>query len=104
MSAREAPRELLNLACATRDDWTREETWAAIYAARAAGLEWDRLVLRLLTIALRAEEPPTRPRELWDDMRGIRGGQPGTGAPLDPAVKARLLAYLAAKAAGEGGD
>lgn len=93
---REAPRELLNLACAIRPDWTREETWAAIYAAKTAGLPWERLVMRLLGIALRDEDPPTRPRELWDDVRGLRD-LPGTGAPLDPGVKARLLADIAAK-------
>lgn len=95
---REATRELLNLACAVRGDWSREETWAAIYAAKTAGLPWDRLLMRLLGIALRDEDPPTSPRELRDDVRGVRD-LPGTGAPLDPGVRARLLADLAATSA-----
>ena len=99
---REAPRELLNLACAIRADWTHEETWAAIYAARTAGLEWRRIVTRLVDIAFSDEEPPTRPRELWDDVRGM-WNQPGTGVPLDPDVKARLLAELKSKTAPEQG-
>jgi hypothetical protein len=68
---REAPRELLDFACATRPDWTREETWNAMHAAKTAGLDWTRLALRLMGIALREETPPTSPRELWDFARGI---------------------------------
>ncbi|HMG64530.1 MAG TPA: hypothetical protein VK599_16425 [Streptosporangiaceae bacterium] len=97
--AREAPRELLSLACATRPDWTREETWNAIHAARTAGLEWDRLALRLMAIAFREETPPTSPRELWDAVRGLRD-LPGTGAPPG----AGYLAVKAAKGWGTGGQ
>ena len=93
---REALRELLNLACAVRPDWTREETWAAIYAAKTAGHEWKRIVTRLIDIAFRDDTTPTRPRELWDDVRGVRN-QPGTGVPLDPDVKARLFADIKAR-------
>ena len=91
----ESTRGLLQFACLTRPDWTREETWNAIHAAKTAGLPWDRLVRRLLDIAFRAETPPTRPRELWDDARGVRDRVvPGQ---LDPEVRARLLADLAAR-------
>ena len=91
----ESTRGLLYFACLTRPDWTREETWSAIYAAKTAGLPWDRLVRRLLDIAFRVETPPTRPRELWDDARGVRDRVvPGQ---LDPEVRARLLADLAAR-------
>jgi hypothetical protein len=68
---REAPRELLALACAVRPDWDEAETWNAMHAAKTAGLDWTRLALRLMGIALRVETPPTRPRELWDFARGI---------------------------------
>jgi len=68
---REAPRELLAFVCATREDWSHEETWAAMHAAKTAGLDWTRLALRLMGIALREETPPTSPRELWDFARGI---------------------------------
>lgn len=89
-AVREAPRELLAFACAVRPDWTREETWAAIYAAKTAGLDWTRLALRLMGIALREEFPPTSPRELWDYARGITSKAAGRPPPAD---------YLAAKAA-----
>lgn len=95
---REAERELIAFARATRPDWTQQETWAAVYAARTAGLEWARLAIRLVDIAFSDEEPPTRPRELWDDVRGLRG-QPRNGVPLDPDVKARLLEDLKSKTA-----
>jgi hypothetical protein len=68
---REAPRELLALACAVRPDWDEAEVWNAMHAAKTAGLDWTRLALRLMGIALRVETPPTRPRELWDFARGI---------------------------------
>jgi len=91
----ESTRGLLQFACLTRPDWTREETWNAIHAAKTAGLPWDRLVRRLLDIAFRVETPPTRPRELWDDARGVRDRVvPGH---LDPELRARLLADLAAR-------
>jgi hypothetical protein len=67
----ESARGLLNFACDTRLDWTREEVWNSIHAAKTAGLEWDKLALRLMGIAFRQETPPTRPRELWDFARGI---------------------------------
>lgn len=95
---RKAERELIAFACATRPDWTQQETWAAVYAARTAGLDWARLAARLVDIAFREEETPTRPRELWDDVRGLRN-LPGTGVPLDPDVKARLLEELKSKTA-----
>jgi hypothetical protein len=93
---RESPRELLALACAMRQDWTTEETWTAILACKTAGFEWSRIVRKLVDLALKDEEgPPTRPGELWDAVRGIKS-LPGTGAPLDPAVKAELFGRLAA--------
>jgi len=97
-AAREAARELLAFACSTRRDWTPEETWNAVHAARTAGLDWDKLALRLMAIALREEDPPTRPRELWDYARGITSkaaGQP-------PA--AGYLAVKAARGWGTGGQ
>ena len=92
---REAPRQLLWLVCEMRADWTREETWNAIHAARTAGRDWRGIVTRLVGIALRDETPPTRPRELWDDVRGIRTPAV-TRTRLDPEVKAELFAELQA--------
>jgi hypothetical protein len=80
---REAPRELLALACAVRPDWDEGETWNAMHAAKTAGLDWTRLALRLMGIALRVETPPTRPRELWDFARGITIASQGRPPPSD---------------------
>lgn len=91
----ESPRRLLDLVCDMRRDWDPEETWTAILAAKTAGLPWPRIVRGLVDLAIRDEEPPTRPRELWDDVRGIRLPA-GTRARLDPGVKERLLADCAA--------
>lgn len=93
-SAREAPRELLAFACAVRPDWTEEEVWNSMHAARTAGLGWKRIALRLVDIAFREEDPPTRPRELWDYARGLTartGAGPATEEFRDAlaALKAR---------------
>jgi hypothetical protein len=93
---REASRELLDLACATRPDWTREETWNAIHAARTAGLDWERLALRLLGIAFRKESPPSRPGELWDFARGIT-----TKAAERPPPAEHVAGAIAALRAGD---
>jgi hypothetical protein len=97
---REAPRELLSLACAVRPDWTREETWNAIHAARTAGLPWARIAAGLVGIALREEDPPTRPRELWDFARGIAskaaGQPPHAGHAADAIAALRAGDYAAA--------
>jgi hypothetical protein len=87
----ESPRELLAFVCGMRRDWDPDETWTAILAARTAQYGWPRIVRALIDLALRDEPTPTRPRELWDDVRGLRS-LPGTGAPLDPGVKERLIA------------
>ncbi len=36
-----------------------------------------------MTIALREEDPPTRPRELWDFARGITARAAGRTPPAD---------------------
>lgn len=79
----ENPRALLAFACATRPDWTRDETWNAMHAAKTAGLAWDKLALRLMVIAFRVETPPTRPRELWDFARGITSRAGARAGPAD---------------------
>ena len=93
-AAREAPRELLAFACAVRPDWPEDEVWNAMHAARTAGLGWKRIALRLVDIAFREEDPPTRPRELWDHARGLTartGAGPATEEFRDAlaALKAR---------------
>jgi hypothetical protein len=95
-AVREAPRELLDLACATRPDWTRDEVWNSMHAAKTAGLDWTRLALRLMGIALREEVPPTSPRELWDFARGIT-----TKAAERPPPAEHVAAAVAAIIAGD---
>jgi hypothetical protein len=90
---REAARELLAFACGTRPDWTAEETWNAIHAAKTAGLDWDKLSLRLMAIAFREETPPTRPRELWDFARGLTSAS--QGRPATEEFHASLAALKA---------
>lgn len=77
---REAPRELLALVCAMRTDWGIDETRTAILASRTAGREWKHIAVRLVDIALRDETPPTRPAELWDDLRGVSARIPASAA------------------------
>ena len=91
----EAPRKLVEFVCATRPDWTEDETQTAIQACRTAGHDWSRIALGMVVLALRDETPPTRPRELWGDVWGSRS-RTGPGAPLDPDVKAGLLDRFAA--------
>lgn len=91
---REAARELLAFACATRRDWTAEETWAAVHAAKTAGLDWGRLAARLVSIALREEDPPTRPGELWDYARGLTGHR-SESVPATEEFRASLAALKA---------
>jgi hypothetical protein len=87
---RENPRSLLKFVTDTRPDWSAEETWNAMLAAKTAGLPWDKLALRLMTIAFREEDPPTKPRELWNFARGITSKAAGRPPAAD---------YLAVKAA-----
>jgi hypothetical protein len=93
---REAPRELLAFACAVRPDWDRDDVWNAMHAAKTAGLDWTRLALRLMGIALREETPPTRPRELWDFARGIT-----TKAAERPPPAEHVAGAIAAIIAGD---
>ena len=93
----EAPRKLVEFVCATRLDWTEEETQTAIQACRTAGHDWSRIALGMVVLALRDETPPTRPRELWGDVWGSRS-RTGPGAALDPGVKERLIADCEAAA------
>ena len=97
-AAREAPRELLAFACATRPDWDRDEIWSAMHAARTAGLGWDKLALRLMAIALREGDPPSRPRELWDYARGITSAS--QGRPATEEFRAGLAALSSGRGTG----
>jgi len=91
---REAPRELLALVTAMREDWSAEETWTAILACKTAGREWKLIVTRLVAIAVRDDTPPSHPRELWDDVRGVLDRrEPGS---LDPEARAKVLADIQA--------
>lgn len=92
---REAPRELRALVTAMRQDWTTEETWTAILACKTAGRDWKLIVTRLVAIALRDDTPPSRPRELWDDIRGVLD-RPAPAGRLDPEARAKVLADIQA--------
>jgi hypothetical protein len=93
----ESPRELVAFVCATRRDWTEDETQNAIQACRTAGHDWSRIALGMVVLALRDETPPTRPRELWGDVWGSRS-RTGPGGRLDPAAKAQAIADCQAAA------
>lgn len=87
----DAPRELAAFVCATRPDWTEDETMTAIGACRTAGFEWPRIALGMVVLALRDETPPTRPRELWGDVWDSRS-RTGPAGSLDPDAKAAAIA------------
>jgi len=87
---RESPRELLALVTAMREDWSPEETWTAILACKTANHEWPRIARKLVDLALKDEDPPTRPGELWDEIRGVKSPA-GTGGRLDPEARARAI-------------
>jgi hypothetical protein len=92
---RECPALLAEFTCSMREDWGHDETRAAILACKTAGLDWGRITRGLVDLALRDEEPPTEPRDLWARVRGLKSA-PGTGAPLDPRVKERLFGQFQA--------
>jgi hypothetical protein len=87
----EAPRELVEFVCATRLDWTQDETMTAIGACRTAGFDWSRIALGMVVLALRDETPPTRPRELWGDVWDSRS-RTGPAGSLDPDARAAAIA------------
>jgi hypothetical protein len=92
---REAPRELLALAVAMREDWDRDETWNALLACRAAGWEFTRTALETVRLLVRLD---SEPRELR------HASKPPIAAPehpgsLDADLRAQALA--AAEAATE---
>lgn len=59
---REAPRELLALAVAVREDWNAEETWQAIRAAHDAGWSWKRTVDEVTRLLFMPEGQPSSMR------------------------------------------
>ena len=92
---REASRELLALVTAMREDWSPEETWTAILACKTAGRDWKLIATRLVAIAIRDDTPPSHPRELWDDVRGVLD-RPAPPGRLDPEARAKVLADIQA--------
>jgi len=70
----EDPRALLNLACGSRPDWDREETWRAIHAAHNAHIPWPRICKRLIAIAFR--DGSSSPLELRDEVAQARPAEP----------------------------
>ena len=91
----EATAQLVDLVCAMRGDWADADAHAAILAAKTAGTPWPRIARSLVDLASRDENPPTSPRDLWNDIRGIKAAA-GPGAPLDPKLKARVFADIQA--------
>lgn len=94
---RECPALLVEFTTAMREDWTADETWAAIIACKTAGFEWPRIARGLIDLALTDEPVPTKPRDLWNARRGLRS-LPGTGT-LPELGGPGGSDYLAAKAA-----
>jgi hypothetical protein len=82
---REAPRELLELAVATRPDWDRDDAWSALLAARAAGWPWTRTVHETVQLMLMPDGEPA----------GLRHAARPPMARTDPGT---LAADLKAKA------
>lgn len=80
----DAPRELLDLACAFRPDWDRNDTWGALHAAHDAGWPPERILKRTAALLLRAD---SEPRELRDEAAATR-----PLPPSGPDVAARGLA------------
>jgi hypothetical protein len=93
----ECPALLVEFTTAMRGDWTHDETWQAITACKTAGFEWARIARGLVDLALRDEAVPTRPRDLWAAVRGLRS-LPGTGTLPETGGQGGAE-YLAAKAA-----
>lgn len=93
---RECPELLIVFTTSTRLDWTADEVWAAITACRTAGYDWGRIARGLVELALKDEAVPTKPRDLWNAVRGLRS-MPGTGGTPDRSG-AGGADYLAVKA------
>lgn len=90
----DAPRELLALALAMREDWDRDDTWNALLAARAAGWDFTRTVREVVRLLLRED---SEPRELRHAAR------PPIAAPEHPGslpgdLRAQALADCEAAA------
>lgn len=82
----DAPRELLALACASREDWNRDETWSAILAAKHAGWPFARIVREITRLLLIDDSGP---RELRFAAGETRTTAPGT---LPEDLRAQALA------------
>lgn len=78
---REAPRELLELALAAREDWDRDQAWNALLAARSAGWTFGRILREVVRLLLIEDSRPadlryaagetrvTAPGRLPEDLR-----------------------------------
>lgn len=86
--------QLAALAAEMRPDWSRKDLWDAILAARSAGQSWKDIYREVSRLVWAEDETPATLRN------SARKPGPGVPAPLDPALKARLLADLASRATG----
>lgn len=83
---REAPRELLALAVAMREDWDSERTWNALLAAHAAGWTFPRALREVTRLLLIEDSSPA-------DLR-VAAGETRSAAPgsLPDDLRAQVLA------------
>jgi hypothetical protein len=83
--------QLAALAAAMRPGWDRTDLWDTILAVRNAGWSWKDTYREVMRLAWDKDETPAT---LRNSARKPGAAPP---APLDPAVKAGLLASLASK-------
>lgn len=83
---REAPRELLALAVAMREDWDKDQTWSALHAAHDAGWTPGRMLREITRLLLIEDSSP-------GDLR-IVAGETRTAPPgrLPEDLRAQALA------------
>lgn len=104
-----APFELAELACAMRDDWTRDDVDGAIQAAGLALADrdktwaWNRVARELVLLA---GDLGAAPRDLIEAVRPAIGQRPGLSpaANSDRAAEARQMLDEALAARDETGD
>jgi hypothetical protein len=83
--------ELARLVAVMRPGWSREDLWTSILAAQSAGWSWRDTYREVMRLAWTEGETPAT---LRNSARRPGAAPP---APLDPGVKAELLASLASK-------
>lgn len=81
--------QLAALAAAMRPEWSRQDLWDSITAAKLAGWSWRDTYREVMRLAWDEDEKPSTLRS------AARRPGPAQPAPLDPEAKAALLEQLA---------